>query len=174
MRILIVRGFSLRGGFPPDSIAGNVYWIIQKCPHLENHNLPPEQEKLRNEQTFEGTKVSSASPSPLFFLYSLVPAARLLLFHVYFLKLVGRPEGMTLSQIADNYDARCGRPSAQMKEDLQVLCSSRSLFRFHINAGTPLLQRACKEIFQLASWDEFFTRIGLVRKYPNQCKEPGH
>jgi hypothetical protein len=40
---------------------------------------------------------------------------RLLLFHVYFLENVGRPEGMSLEDIAQGYDAMYGMPSAKMK-----------------------------------------------------------
>ncbi len=47
---------------------------------------------------------------------------RLLMFHVYFFTHVARPEGISLVNVAENYDAFYGRPSTQMKEALQVKC----------------------------------------------------
>jgi hypothetical protein len=70
----------------------------------------------RNSLTFETTIVS----------------LKLLLFHVYFLRHVGRPAGLSLAEIAANYDRLYGHPTEAMKE---------------------ALQQAVKEIQQLASWE---------------------
>jgi len=65
---------------------------------------------------------------------------RLLLFHVYFLENVGKPEGMTLEDVAQSYDAMYGMPSAKMKGKS---CASMVRFTFssitlgpRINAGS--------------------------------------
>lgn len=42
------------------------------------------------------------------------------MFHVYFFHNVARPRGVSLDEVAANYDAFYGRPSNRMKEALQA------------------------------------------------------
>lgn len=107
-----------------ESFDRNVRWMLQKFPMLATTQPDPIVDEKRCALTFESSIVS----------------LRLLLFHVYFLENVGRPEGMSLEDIAQGYDAMYGMPSAKMKESLQ---------------------EACKQIQQVASWDEYFARIGV-------------
>jgi hypothetical protein len=65
---------------------------------------------------------------------------RLLAFHVYFYRHFARPEGVSLSEIADNYDRFYGRPSNEMKMNLQ-----RKIF----------------EILKITTWPMFFHAIGM-------------
>jgi hypothetical protein len=102
----------------------NAYWILRKRPELADISGSSPVEKDRTQITFQATIVS----------------VRLVLFHVYFLENVARPDGLTPEQIASSYDALYSYPSAQMQLSLQ---------------------HACKQIQQVSSWDEFFSRIGL-------------
>eukprot|EP01119_Soliformovum_irregulare_P013021 TRINITY_DN3432_c0_g1_i1.p1 TRINITY_DN3432_c0_g1~~TRINITY_DN3432_c0_g1_i1.p1 ORF type:complete len:1126 (+),score=389.91 TRINITY_DN3432_c0_g1_i1:135-3512(+) len=64
---------------------------------------------------------------------------KLLAFHIYFLNRIGRPPDMSLDDICDRYDQLYGNPTAQMKDQFQD---------------------AVKEILEIDSWEEFFTRVG--------------
>jgi len=46
------------------------------------------------------------------------------MFHVYFLKHIARPDGVSIQQIRGLLDFRCGRPTYQMKDQLQEECKS--------------------------------------------------
>jgi len=101
----------------------NALWTIKKYPYLGEIEATAIN-KERIEKTFDATQVS----------------IKLLMFHVYFFKNVARPEGVSLEDVAANYDAFYGRPSSQMKENLQ---------------------KKCKQILATNSWNLFFKGIGL-------------
>jgi len=102
----------------------NALWSLAKYPELEGSCT----NDIRLRKSFDATQVSQ----------------RLLMFHVCFCSLV-RPPGLSLNDIAANYDALMGRPSYHVRESLQ------------------------KTIFQIQKveyWPEFFKgiKVGL----PNQ------
>jgi hypothetical protein len=83
----------------------NALWTIKKYPEMAS--IEGDQVNWnRINRTFDATQVS----------------IRLLMFHVYFFTNVARPAGISLEQVAANYDAFYGRPSTQMKETLQAKC----------------------------------------------------
>jgi len=105
----------------------NALWTIKKYPALANtsdNSLAALNDRLW--KTWDATQVSM----------------KLLMFHVYFFKNVARPEGLTLPEVAANYDTFYGVPSEQMKE---------------------VLQQKCKEILKAGSFTEFFEGIGVPR-----------
>jgi hypothetical protein len=53
------------------------------------------------------------------------------MFQVYFLKNIGRPEGLTQQQILQEYNKSYGRPNNKMKEQLH---------------------KTCKEVLEVAYW----------------------
>eukprot|EP01114_Cavostelium_apophysatum_P015647 TRINITY_DN4309_c0_g1_i1.p1 TRINITY_DN4309_c0_g1~~TRINITY_DN4309_c0_g1_i1.p1 ORF type:complete len:1000 (-),score=330.36 TRINITY_DN4309_c0_g1_i1:12-2684(-) len=110
----------------------NALWTIKKYPGMAYVNdESPAASTDRLNKTFDATQVS----------------IKLLMFHVYFFKNVARPEGISLDQVAANYDAFYGRPSSQMKEDLQ---------------------RKCKEILGVQNWSQFFRGIGMAPPPPTE------
>jgi len=78
----------------------------------------------RLEKTFAATTVSN----------------HLIMFHVYFLDKVARPEGMTLHQVREILDLRYGKPTFPMKDQLM---------------------RECKRIRKVSDWSEFFKYIRM-------------
>jgi hypothetical protein len=86
----------------------NVIWICKEDPSLStladinkanenNNSAKPGVEQHRLDKSFEATQVSN----------------KLLLFHVYFITRVARPPGVSLAQVADNYDRFFGRPNSK-------------------------------------------------------------
>jgi hypothetical protein len=67
-------------------------------------------------------------------------STRLLMFQVFFLRYVARPEGKSLKDILQEYNNSYGRPQPGVPE---------------------LLQRECKKIHNVHNWSEFYKRIGL-------------
>jgi len=110
-----------------ENFTRNVLWVSKKFPGLgkvpQNYR-PGAVDKYRLDKTIEATLVSQ----------------RLLAFHVYFYRYFARPEGVSLSEIADNYDRFYGRPSNEMKMNLQ-----RKIF----------------EILKINTWPMFFSAIGM-------------
>jgi len=107
-----------------ETFARNVRWSIEKYPELAKESPDPHIDNHRCAKTLLASTVS----------------IRLMLFHVYFLKHVGRPDGMSLEQIADNYDTLYGRPTNKMKGQLQ---------------------QAIKEIHRVNTWENVFEGIGI-------------
>eukprot|EP01125_Pyxidicula_operculata_P022010 TRINITY_DN8834_c0_g1_i1.p1 TRINITY_DN8834_c0_g1~~TRINITY_DN8834_c0_g1_i1.p1 ORF type:complete len:1235 (-),score=323.08 TRINITY_DN8834_c0_g1_i1:121-3825(-) len=99
----------------------NVLWTLKKYPEMM-HQFGPKYYDMRLSKVFKATEVSN----------------RLLMFHVYFLKHIARPDGVSLDQLKKILDFRCGRPTYSMKEQL--------------------LQE-CKSILKVNTWDKFFERI---------------
>ena len=105
--------------------------VVYACVELHQvTGTTPEFEQFRYDTVFQCCLVSCASlylcntrslPIELTRLLVVV-ADRLLMFHVYFLKHIARPEGLTLQQIAEQYDSRNGFASREQKEDLQRYC----------------------------------------------------
>jgi hypothetical protein len=98
----------------------NVRWVLAKYPELSD----PEVDENRCAKTFLASQTS----------------IRLMLFHVYFLEQIGRPQGKSLDEIADNYDKLFGRPNNAMKD---------------------AFLSAVRSIMKIKSWDEAFSSIGL-------------
>jgi len=85
----------------------NVLWSLKKYPELQTEKGPAYYDQ-RLKKVFDATIVSN----------------RLLMFHVYFLKHIARPDGVSIQQIRGLLDFRCGRPTYQMKDQLQEECKS--------------------------------------------------
>lgn len=108
----------------------NALWAIKKYPGLAK---PSQTERSggcdqgRLTKTFDATKVSM----------------HLLCFHVYFYQL-SRPDGVSIDELAANYDAFFGVPSTQMKEALQA--------------------KVMEVLKDVTDWQKFFSAIGM--KYP--------
>ncbi len=103
--------------------ARNALWIVRAHGHLRKTSPDPAIDRTRPELSFATNRVS----------------LHLCLFHIYFLRNVGRPAGMTGEQVARRYDERLGRPSREMRNAWQA---------------------SCRQIMQVASWDEYFVAIG--------------
>lgn len=112
----------LREAYFRESLHRNVLWVSKSYENFIR--LEPRFDDQRPEWWFEGAAVS----------------LKHLLFHVYFLEHIGRPEGLSQDEIADNYDALFGQPDSVMKEQWQV---------------------AVKEIQRIDHPNQYFQRIGL-------------
>jgi len=100
----------------------NVLWTLKQYPDLVASSFDEASKLSRINKTFEATKVSN----------------RLIMFHVYFLKHIAKPPGMSLMQMKELLNLRFGRPTQQMKESL--------------------LQE-CKRIHLVTDWGKFFKKI---------------
>jgi len=100
----------------------NMLWAINQYPELEKFETQAVSD-VRLRKTFDANQVS----------------LRLLMFHVYFLG-VARPEGISLADVAANYDSLMGRPSFHMRQ---------------------ALQQAVFQIQKVDYWPEFFRRIKI-------------
>jgi len=99
----------------------NVLWSLKKYPELQTEKGQAYYEQ-RLKKVFDATIVSN----------------HLLMFHVYFLKHIARPDGVTIQQIRGMLDFRCGRPTYQMKDQLM---------------------EECKIIQKVEDWPTFFQKI---------------
>jgi len=110
-----------------ENFTRNVLWVIKKYPKLANISRyrAGQIDSERLTKTFHGSTVSM----------------RLLAFHVFFFRHFARPPGLSLSEIANNYDRFYGMPSSEMKMNLQ-----KKIF----------------EILQIDSWPKFFKAIGVA------------
>ncbi len=104
----------------------NALWTIKKFPALADVGSSRDKgyDLNRMLKTFEATQVS----------------LKLLMFHVHFFTHVARPEGLSLADVARNYDTMYGCASTAMKEQMQ---------------------QKCKQIQATSTWDEFFRGIGM-------------
>jgi len=98
----------------------NVLWTLKKYPELQ-YQIDKTHYQQRLKKTLDATLVSN----------------RLLMFHVYFLKNIARPDGLSLKQVREFLDYRNGRPTFQMKEQLM---------------------NECKRILKVSSWEQFFKK----------------
>ncbi|ELR11964.1 Ubiquitinconjugating enzyme subfamily protein [Acanthamoeba castellanii str. Neff] len=106
----------------------NVRWILQDAPHLAHIHTGRGggQSALMIDDSFTCTLVSR----------------RLVMFQVYFLKNIGRPNNQSWRDSLTTYHRTMGRPTHSMKA--------------HLHA-------ASKAIMAVASWDEYFDRIWMPR-----------
>eukprot|EP01133_Synstelium_polycarpum_P013661 gene13661-16088_t len=103
----------------------NVMWIVKNHPGYGSTTSDAQIDQARPQMAFESSFVS----------------IRLLLFHVYFLQHLARPEGSTLDSIGAQYNRLLGKPPPYIRDNLQ---------------------KAVKEIKCVRTWDEFFSKIGLT------------
>jgi hypothetical protein len=85
-----------------EQLTRNVRWLLVSAPELSRYSPDSEIDATRNELTFQLSSVSM----------------KLLMFHVAFLRIVGRPPNLTLSQLMTDYDKHLGHPSTATKENL--------------------------------------------------------
>lgn len=74
-------------------------------------------------------------------LEAMKTSTRLLMFQVFFMKYVGRPEGATHEDILKGYDDRYGFPVSGM---------------------AVKLQNACKDFYKVKTWKNFYRRIEIT------------
>jgi hypothetical protein len=110
-----------------ECFARNSLWVVRSHPVLKCTFEDASIDRLRPELTFQCNKVSLS----------------LCLFHIYFLKHVGRPEGMSGDEVAQRYDDRLGRPSRKMRYEWQA---------------------SCQKIKNIASFNEYFAAIDVPLK----------
>lgn len=117
-----------------ENLSRNVFWVLRKCPtfltdgtHFNNGTLTPKATQR--------------------FFDLVILGKHLAVFHVYFLKNIGREGGASLSTIAAQYDDTFGLSSHK-----------KSL----------ALRQFCQEISSIDTWDKFFESIG---KEPPTAKE---
>ena len=122
----------VRSAYVQENLDRNALWVIKKFPRFRNPDRGYVQgsvNKDRLDKTFEANLTS----------------LRLLMFHVHFLTKIVRPGKCSLSQVTSHYDLFLGRPTLQMKEDLQ---------------------EHCKKILAVTSWPQFFAMIGMKPPSP--------
>eukprot|EP01125_Pyxidicula_operculata_P019302 TRINITY_DN698_c1_g3_i2.p1 TRINITY_DN698_c1_g3~~TRINITY_DN698_c1_g3_i2.p1 ORF type:complete len:1226 (-),score=381.44 TRINITY_DN698_c1_g3_i2:32-3709(-) len=109
----------------------NALWAIKQYPHLASvpSSTVTSPDWGRLNETFEANNVS----------------LKLLCFHVYFIRNIARPMGISKEEIASNYDMFYGQPSTEMKENLQ-----KHIF----------------QVRQIKSWPEFFKYVGMTSPSP--------
>lgn len=109
----------------------NVLWYCRKHTELAKTEYDEKIDKTRNQLTLEATQVSQ----------------RLLMFNVYFLEQVGRPQKLFIDAIAERFDQRFGYPPASIESQMQ---------------------EAIQDIKDVKTWKEFFERIGLPLPNPQE------
>lgn len=123
MPLLTVAGLSwgeLSGPLMREVLDRNVRWLLDKHPHLAWES----NDDTQLADSFSGSLTSY----------------RLLMFQVYFLTHVGRPEGKSPPDVLAAYNARFGRPTPTQQRDLQA---------------------ACGDIQAVSCWPAYFCRVGL-------------
>ena len=116
-------------GYLDENLDRNVRWIIQKHYKLARCTPDPSIDAHRNDWTFTDSIVSCMLSLPSFF-YSPFPfclfyfVVRLMLFNVQFLELIGKPTGVSESEIVKIYDSNYGMPSREQKARLQQICTN--------------------------------------------------
>ena len=120
--------FDVRSAYVQENFDRNALWVIKKYPALQNvdrsYSSQSHVNQSRLNNTFDANRTS----------------VRLLMFHVYFLTNIARPDGRSLNEVTSNYDLFFGRPTTQMKEDLQA---------------------HCKRVLAVQNWPDFFRLIGM-------------
>ena len=120
--------FDIRSAFIQESFDRNALWIIKEYPYLRHVDANYADKNFVNNQrlndSFKATKTSK----------------NLIMFHVYFLTKIARPDGRSLDDIVSNYDLHFGRPTIQMKEDLQ---------------------QHCKKVLNVSTWPQYFSMISM-------------
>lgn len=99
----------------------NVRWLLQRHPVLSRESLSSDK---RLELSFAGAETS----------------LRLLMFQVYFMSRIGRPENTAgPMDVLERYEKCMGKPTTAQKDDLQ---------------------RNAKEILAVTTLSQFFQRLG--------------
>lgn len=113
----------VRDAYVQESFTRNVYWLLNKYPELEQESSEEFNDEDRLKYSFDSSKTSQ----------------KLLMFHVFFLNKIARPDDKNVDQIIQEYDNNYGRPTSQF-EDLFI--------------------SACESINECAGYDQFFNSIG--------------
>ena len=122
----------VRSAYVQENFDRNALWVIKKYPGLARPDANYSRgavNKARLAKTFEANLTS----------------LRLLMFHVHFLTQIARPQKRALDEVRSHYDVFFGRPTLQMKEDLQA---------------------QCKKILAVTNWPAFFAMIGMKNPTP--------
>ena len=118
----------VRSAYVQENFDRNALWVIKQYPRLKNPDRGYGSKQIKNmdrlSKTFDANRTSM----------------RLLMFHVYFLTKIARPNGRSLKEVTSNYDLFYGRPTSQMKEDLQ---------------------NYCKNVLDIDGWPGLFRMIGM-------------
>ncbi len=116
-----------------ETLARNVLWTMKRSDRRygDTHCTDVAVESTRVQAFWESNVVSW----------------RLLAFHVYFLQHIARPRGLSLQQVAANYDARLGQPSEELKEEFQ--------------ASIKEIPQRLVKTWAGSNFDEFFRRINV-------------
>ncbi len=140
VRLCISRKYSWKDVAEPflqEFFDRTVFWTLDE----RQHNMPElaylEQDAVseyRLDRTLRSTQT----------------ATRLLMFQVFFMRFVGKPQGKSLPQILDLYNKSYGRPQRGTAE---TLCDET------------------KRIHHVDSWSEFYRRIGLAEPSLAQMSE---
>jgi len=122
--------------FLREMLARNVRWVVQKKPFLLATGPPHAVSATeRARHTFDASRTS----------------LRLVAFQIFFLNLVGRPEGSTgFCDVLAAYEHRLGRPTPTQRNQLQSMA---------------------KRTLQLSSWEDFFKIVGAAVPNKNVLDE---
>ncbi len=124
----------VKSAYLEECYARNAFWVVKAHRHLKKTAPDPSIDRTRPELSFSTSHVS----------------LHLCLFHIYFLRHVGRPAGLTGEQVARRYDERNGRPSREMRNQWQA---------------------SCREIMNVSNWDQYFAAVGEAVLSRDQLNE---
>lgn len=116
----------------------HVLWTLKKFPKLARFNVRNVGKGRVDDERLKCT------------LDANLVSLKLVCFHVYFFRNVARPDNLNADEIADNYDRFYGRPSDEMKLNLQ-----KKIF----------------EIQKLNSWADFFRSINERLPSPDKLSQ---
>lgn len=113
----------VKDAYVQESFTRNVFWLLNKYPELEEEDNKEFNDDDRLKYSFDSSKTSQ----------------KLLMFHVFFLNKIAKPDDKSVEQIAKDYDENYGRPTSQF-EDLFI--------------------SACESINECQNYEQFFESIG--------------
>jgi Zinc finger C-x8-C-x5-C-x3-H type (and similar) len=128
LTVSALRWADIASAYLAEAFTRNVYWLARNAD--KRYGDPT---ALTDAERIEGT------------FQNIAVSTRLLMFHVVFLELVGRPTGKSRKQIARDYDERHGMPTPAQRN---------------------LMQQACRRIVAVHTWAEFFEIIKVPMPAP--------